>query len=203
MTKSDRYMGEIVALPYLPVHGGLTVNHGLLPCDGQLLGINQYPLLYGMLGTRYGGDGRRSFALPNMNGRTPVCIAFNDPESETGTRGGVRDVEMTDKNLPQHSHTANTRFQAFQRATTQAGDSATPQQGSLPATLKNQGDEDIAIYLPIAAANKVKLAAPHVAPDAGIPVTTEGHGQKMQNLQPFLGIAYYIVVDGLFPPPSG
>ena len=70
--------------------------------DGQILPINQNQSLYSLLGTTYGGDGRTSFALPDMRSRTP---AGDDAQLPQGAKPGVEYVTLTAAEMPAHSHT--------------------------------------------------------------------------------------------------
>ena len=71
-------------------------------CDGQILPINQNQSLYSLLGTTYGGDGRTSFALPDLRGRTPEHPAT----IRLGEKGGSETVQLANTEVPTHSHTA-------------------------------------------------------------------------------------------------
>jgi len=76
-------------------------------CDGQLLQISQYSALFSILGTTYGGDGRTTFALPDLRGRT-VVHEGNGPgltPRPLGQKFGVGDVTLTAAQMPQHNHT--------------------------------------------------------------------------------------------------
>ena len=59
-------LGQIQLFPYN------FVPKGWMPCTGQLLPINQWQALFALLGTNFGGDGRTTFGLPNLQGRTPA-----------------------------------------------------------------------------------------------------------------------------------
>mgnify|MGYP005725409513 CR=1 FL=1 len=75
-------------------------------CDGQLLPIAQNQALFSLLGTMYGGDGRTTFALPDMRGRAPLHTgrgAGLSPHSQ-GNRGGAQTVTLTTSELPSHNH---------------------------------------------------------------------------------------------------
>lgn len=74
---------------------------GWAPCDGQLLSINEYRSLYDVIGTRYGGDGRRTFALPDLRGRVAVHA---DEQFPLGVAGGSARHALTADELPAHRH---------------------------------------------------------------------------------------------------
>src|SRR5436309_6895743 len=73
-------------------------------CDGQLLQINQNQALFSLLGTTYGGDGRVTFGLPNLESRTPI---HNGGGHTLGERGGEQAHTLSTAELPTHTHTAN------------------------------------------------------------------------------------------------
>ncbi|MBL3658258.1 phage tail protein [Fulvivirga sediminis] len=80
------------------------------PCDGRLLAISQFTAFYSLIGTLYGGDGRTTFALPDLRGRVPVGSGGGPgltPRSN-GQRGGIQSVTLNITEIPSHSHSATT-----------------------------------------------------------------------------------------------
>ncbi len=71
-------------------------------CDGQILPINQNQSLYSLLGTTYGGDGRTSFALPDLRSRTPI---HKSDGHILGQKAGSETVTLTTAEMAAHSHT--------------------------------------------------------------------------------------------------
>lgn len=97
----EPYIGEISWF------AGNFAPRGWALCDGQLLPIQQHQALFSILGTTYGGDGRTTFALPDMRGRSPIH-AGTGPGLSTrhlGERGGLETTTLTVVNLPSHTHT--------------------------------------------------------------------------------------------------
>lgn len=94
------YIGQIlaVAFDYAP--------KGWFLCQGQLLPIQQYTALFSLLGTYYGGDGRTTFALPDLRGRAPLGMGqgIGWTPRTIGEGGGSETVTLTTANLPAHSH---------------------------------------------------------------------------------------------------
>ncbi len=77
-------------------------------CDGQLLSIAYNQNLYSIIGTNYGGDGRTSFALPDLRGRAPISAGTGTGLSSynIGQIGGAETVTLSENQLPQHTHSA-------------------------------------------------------------------------------------------------
>src|ERR1700722_6074879 len=75
-----------------------------LPCVGQLLPINQYQALFSLLGTTYGGDGRTTFGLPDLRGRTPVSMGNG---VVLGQKAGEEMHTLNSAEVPQHNHAIN------------------------------------------------------------------------------------------------
>lgn len=91
-------------------------------CDGQLLPINQNQALFSLLGTTYGGDGRITFALPDLRGRSPMHLGA---VYSLGVKSGADNTTLNSNQLPTHNH--------FFMATTTAADSPGPE-GNLLAS---------------------------------------------------------------------
>ena len=99
----EPFLGEIrfVAFNFAP--------RGWAKCDGQLLPINQNQALFSILGTTYGGDGRTTFALPDMRGRTPVHEG-NGPGLSNyilGEKRGEESVSLNTSQMANHTHSLN------------------------------------------------------------------------------------------------
>ncbi|PSN11862.1 phage tail protein, partial [filamentous cyanobacterium CCT1] len=96
---SDPFVGEI------RMFAGNFAPRGWAFCNGQLIAISQNTALFSLLGTLYGGDGRTTFALPDLRGRTPIHAGQGAGLSDypLGSRGGVEQVALTTEQLPAHS----------------------------------------------------------------------------------------------------
>lgn len=145
-------------------------------CDGQLLPINQNQSLYSLLGTTYGGDGRTSFALPDLRGRTPIHVgSSNGTTHRLGEKGGEETHTLSAGEMPNHDHGL--------QATTDTGTAPVPQDNVL-ATSPNQPYHEVDSSL-------VAMNAADVA--------NTGGGQAHENMQPYLALNYCIALQGLFP----
>ncbi len=84
-------------------------------CDGQLLAISQYSALFSLLGTIYGGDGRTTFALPDLRGRAPVHKGTGAGLSpyQQGRTGGLESVTLGVTELPAHDHGVEVQYLDF------------------------------------------------------------------------------------------
>ncbi len=143
-------------------------------CNGQLLPINQNQAVFALLGTTYGGDGRTNFALPNLQGRTPIHVGSGHT---LGEAGGEQAHTLNAAELPEHTHAL--------QASGSAGDTAVP-------TNKVPAASPSALYRPQGA----------LAQTARRNVTQVGGGQPHLNMQPFLALNFCIALQGIFPSPN-
>lgn len=145
-------------------------------CNGQLLPINQNQSLYSLLGTTYGGDGRTSFALPNLQGRTPVHTGDG---INLGQAGGEETHALSTEEMPAHTHVPNATSLTPATGTAQ-GNLLSPTEG---------GRRPIVPYGP--AGNPQSLLPASVA--------NSGAGQGHDNMQPYLSLNFAIALQGVFP----
>lgn len=142
-------------------------------CDGQILPINQNQSLYSLLGTTYGGDGRTSFALPDLRGRVPIHVGSNDSSSyQEGQKSGEETHTLAANEMPQHKHVAN--------ASANDGNSPIPIDNTLGGF--NNGFNNGSTLI-----------------DVTNEVSNTGGGQAHNNMQPTLVVNFCIALQGLFP----
>ena len=139
---SEPFIGEIMFVPYNFAPRGWAF------CDGQLLPINQNQALFSILGTMYGGDGRTSFALPDMRGRTPVHVTTGYPQ---GAKSGSEQIILTTAQMPSHKHnvavstysartsTPNDNVLARPRSSQKAYQTGSPNTPLVASTIGNTG----------------------------------------------------------------
>ncbi|HUQ05935.1 MAG TPA: tail fiber protein [Kofleriaceae bacterium] len=153
---------------------------GWAQCNGQLLPLAQNTALFSLLGTTYGGDGKSTFALPDLQGSVPVGAGQGPGLSlyDLGQIGGSATVTLLESEIPFHSHQVNA-------STTPLGGVATPS-----ATVG---------YTRPASGNAYGAAgsATTMAPQA---LTPAGGGLPHNNLQPYNVVNYCIALQGIFPP---
>lgn len=146
-------------------------------CNGQLLPISQNVALFSILGNTYGGDGKTTFALPDLRGRAPIH-AGQGPDLEDyawGQKGGVEEVTLTSSEMPSHTH-------AF-------GQTCSSDPGSEESPANN--------YL--APISPGVYSATANAQMGGGASSVAGSSQPHENRAPYLAMNYCIAITGLFP----
>ena len=148
-------------------------------CNGQLLSIAQNTALFSILGTTYGGDGRTTFALPDLRGRVPIHPGQGPGLSNysLGEQAGVESVTLNQNQLPAHTHGVN--------AVAQGGNQASPV-GHLPAVESTGTSLD---YSNSASTGQMSPAM----------IANTGGGQPVSVVQPYLCVNYIIALQGIFP----
>lgn len=166
---SDPFVGEI------RMFSGNFAPRGWAFCDGQLLPIAQNTALFSLLGTMYGGDGRSTFALPDLRGRLPMGVGQGPGLSwrVQGETTGSETVTLLTSEIPPHSHTLN--------ASSGTADRESPANAAFA-----EGDED-------------NYAAPSSTVEMA-PTTVSGGNLPHNNLQPYLVCSFIIALQGVFPP---
>jgi microcystin-dependent protein len=169
---SDPFVAEI------RIFAGNFEPNGWAFCDGRLIPIAQNTALFSLLGTTYGGDGRTTFALPDLRGRAPMHAGDGpglSPRS-LGESAGTETVTITPAQAPAHTHALN--------VSTGLADSASPS-GNF---LANSGTA--ALY----------ASGPADTPLSAAAVTPVGGEQPHNNLMPYLTVSFIIALQGVFPP---
>lgn len=169
---SDQFYGEIrmFAFNFAP--------RGWAWCDGQLMLVEQNRALFALLGTTYGGDGKTTFALPNLGRRAPMHPGQGPGLSlrDLGESGGSETVTLLESHMPAHSHTL--------RAASTPGDSPVPSDNAL-ARYSNAYQQD----------STSNLTAMHSGA-----VYHAGSSIPHNNMQPYLTVNFCIALEGIFPP---
>ena len=148
-------------------------------CNGQLLQISQNTALFSLIGTIYGGDGRTTTGLPNLQGRAAMHPGTGPGLSQRrlGQSGGVTQVTLTSNQVPNHTHAMN--------ASPNPGESSDAQGSALGRAVGG------APYQQNTTDNLVPLAS------EALPAV--GGGQAHNNMQPYLGMYFIIALTGVFP----
>ena len=146
---------------------------GWAMCNGQFMPINQNQALFSLLGTTFGGNGQTTFALPNLQGRTPTHVGSG---LTLGQAGGEPAHTLNQAEMPLHVHTENVQ--------TQNGDQLLPTANLLAS-----------------AANMYTAPASLTTLDPTT-VSNAGGSQAHNNMQPYLTLNFCIALQGIFPSPN-
>jgi len=180
---SDQFLAEIRIFPFnfAPIGWAL--------CNGQLMAISQNAALFSLLGTNYGGDGRSTFGLPNLQG----CVPLDQGQGAgltnyvVGETGGAPSIVLQANQMGVHSHALN--------ATTVIATAASP-----TSAIYAKGH-----YAPPGGAAGPVQAYTAKAPGSLMnanALASVGGGAPHNNLMPFLTVNFCIALTGIFPPRS-
>jgi microcystin-dependent protein len=173
---ADPFVAEIRIFPFNFAPKGWAM------CNGQLLPLSQNTALFSLLGTTYGGDGKSTFALPDMQGNGAMHPGQGQGLSlrDLGEIGGSDNITLLQSEMPFHTH----QLQAF---TLSAGNLLGPEaDGTSVLARSNNGD----VY------NTTATPQAFMSPNA---VTFYGAGLPHNNMQPYLTLNFCIALQGVFP----
>jgi microcystin-dependent protein len=166
----DRLVGSIIIVSFNFPPKGFAL------CDGQLLPISQNTALFSLLGTTYGGDGRTTFALPDLRGRAPIHQGQGPGLQDyvIGQTGGEETVTLDIAQIPNHTHV--------------------PMASTAPANTgtvagATWGRPRVLLYSASAPSTPMSSAA----------LSPAGGSQPHDNLKPFLVVNYAIALQGIYP----
>jgi microcystin-dependent protein len=173
---ADPFVAEIRIFPFNFAPKGWAF------CNGQILPLSQNTALFSLLGTTYGGDGKSTFALPDLQGAAPLHVGGNQPGPglsvyDLGQSGGTDSVTLLTTETPVHTHSVAAQ-------TIDQGDNR------IPGPTLNLGNTQM-----------YSTAAPNATLDPSA-VSIVGSGQPHNNLMPYLTLNFCIALQGVFPPRS-
>lgn len=147
-------------------------------CNGQLLPVSQNTALFSLIGTTYGGDGRTTTALPNLQGRAPMHPGRGPglTSRRLGQRGGAEHVTLSEAQMPNHKHTAD--------GSSNGANERNPG-NHLVATAGGRGSG----FYTNSSSNLVNMRE----------VQNTGGSQQHNNMQPYLAMNFIIALQGLYP----
>jgi microcystin-dependent protein len=174
---SEPYIGEIRMFSF----GSRGAPNGWQACDGSLLPISQYDVLFALIGTTYGGDGQTTFGVPDLRGRLPIHQGTGPGLSNyvIGQMAGTETATVLPTQMPAHTHTLV--------ATTGAASSLTPGSTLLPGAVSG----DSFYVSDVAAATQVPMSTQSIS--------LAGGSQPHENTMPTLTVQYCIAWSGIFP----
>ena len=168
---SEPFIGEI------RMFGFNFAPQGWAQCNGQLLPIDQNPALFDLLGTTYGGDGRITFALPDLRSRVPVGQGQGPGLSSyaEGQAGGAESVTLAATQMPGHTHPV--------KASRSPAGSGQPEGRALARS-----------------ASHIYTAEPDTSTVMNADMLGDAGGsQPHDNIQPYLAVNFCIALNGIFP----
>jgi microcystin-dependent protein len=171
---ADPLLGEVT------LFAGNFAPRGWAFCHGQLLSIASNSALFSILGTTYGGDGRTTFALPDLRGRSAIGVG-NGPglyDVRHGQKSGIEQVTLTINNLPSHSHSTTTNVPGFE---------------VFPAIDEDSFQQGTKSFLSIG--NDPNSRDTNILGN----VSPTGGSQSFSVRNPYLGMNYIIALQGVFP----
>jgi len=172
---TDPFLAEI------RMFGGNFAPTGWALCNGQLMSISQNTALFSLLGTTYGGDGRVTFGLPNLQGSTPMQQGQGAGLSQRylGEIGGVPYVTLLQSEMAVHTHTA--------LGVEDSGTTGDPTNATWAEALSGRLGVDL-----------YSTQAPNLmmAPQTVLPT---GGSQPHNNMPPYLTVSFIIALQGIFP----
>ncbi len=166
---SEPFIAEIRIFPYNFAPRGWEL------CNGQLLSISQNTALFSLLGTTYGGDGKTTFALPDLQGCAPMHPGqgVNLTERMLGEQGGQEGITLINSEMPAHAH-------PFVAAAS-AGETTSPE------------------YAYLGQGTPLYAAAQNHVPMSPMALQPAGSSIPHNNLQPYLTFSFCIATQGIFP----
>lgn len=192
---SDPFIGQIC------MFGFNFAPRGWAFCDGSLLPINQNTALFSLLGTQYGGDGRTTFALPNLQGRIPMSQGSGSglTPRTIGEIGGAESITLTTSEIPGHTHAltqpVQVAIQGEVKGSLQTGTETSPENavnaipaGGRPTYSPGMGDVTM----------QTIQAQSQIQP-ADFPLSQTGESQPHDNMPPYQVINFCIALEGIFP----
>lgn len=183
----DAYLGQII------LFAGDFAPQGWVPCDGRKLSIHEYEALYSLIATAYGGDGRTTFAVPDLRSRLPVGQGAGQDKAQNKPLTpcvlaqplGSETVTLTTNQLPAHRH------QLMALNTTATSTDPAGRMLAKPHNIISAGT-DMAYFTPPA-------TAPAPIPLAADALTFTGGSQPHNNCMPTQALTYLICVLGVYP----
>lgn len=189
---SDPFLGTICTF------GFNFCPRGYAPANGQLLAISSNQALFSLLGTQFGGDGRTTFALPDLQGRVMLGSGQGSGLSPVGVgqRGGTETVTLSTLQMPAHTHAATTTVSTdtVVRTVPGAGNTTAPTGAVWAASSTRDKVYSTSGPTQIMSADAVQTTASAVTN-----VALSGGNQPIGIRQPWLGVTTCIATEGIYP----
>lgn len=184
----DSFVGEI------RVFGFNWAPESWAMCNGQIASIAQYTALFAIIGTRYGGDGKTTFGLPNMQGYAPIGAGSGPGLTPRGIKPpvGEETVLLRDTQIPSHDHTMTMKLTS----------SAYTSMTAAPTASQSWLSRVVRPTSATAGTSVLEFAPPpagNMTPLNDMALSAAGGGQGHENRQPYLSMNFCISLAGIFP----
>ena len=212
------YSGQVKACPSMPYIGGMCAFAGNFAprdwafADGSLRQISQNTAMFSLLGTNFGGDGRVTFGLPDLQGRAVVGVGRGPGLStyQIGQKSGMERVTLTVSQVPNHSHGATTSVSmnivpADVNITTSLNAYANPGASTSPQGKVLAANGATQVFSTSAPLVEMRTGAIESTINASLNATATttlspaGGGQSHENRMPYLSINWIIAINGVYP----
>ncbi|MBC7171601.1 MAG: phage tail protein [Polyangiaceae bacterium] len=172
---ADPFVGEVRIFPFN------FAPRGWAACNGQLMAISQNTALFSLLGANYGGDGKSTFALPNLQGASPLHAGQGPGLTERwiGERGGSATVSLLATELPVHTHALTPFADEVANERAPEGQRAATTEGGLGLYRSATGSASVPMH-----------------PTA---IGVSGGSAPHSNMMPYLTLNFCIALQGIFP----
>ena len=193
-------MGANPLIGEIQMFAGNFAPRGWAFCEGQLLAIASNTALFSILGTRYGGDGRTTFALPDLRGRLALGTGQSPGTTQRvlGEEGGAAAISLTIAQMPNHTHAVAGTCDFKIRAATAQGTVIVPTENVLPAAgFDHEVGGDLNNYTSTTPASPVNLGG--VSAPVSSTCSNSGQSEPHSNEMPMLGMHYVIALYGIYP----
>lgn len=188
--------------------GGSFAPLGWAKCNGTLLEIMQHSALYSVVGTLWGGDGRTTFALPDLRGRVPLGEGTGTglTARKPGQKSGYERVTLVESQMPAHGHQmTEAQIDGDITCTAHAQNAEGDEAEAMGSILANQGSRvssEAQVYSKTISGS-VNMSASFVSASHSLTVSGEtdaaGESQQHENMQPWTCINYIIALQGYYP----
>ncbi|MGM0595215.1 MAG: phage tail protein [Pseudomonadota bacterium] len=193
------------SMPYLGTICATAANFcpadNYLPANGQLLSVSSNPALFSIIGATYGGNGRSTFALPDLRGRTPVGMGRGNGLSEVrwGERRGIDFINLDIGHMPSHNHVATFNPSGSGGGSLNVSTASATEKTPTSSTYLAEAAGRASIYS-TDGTNTVPLKGLNISGSSGtVTVDSTGRGDAFPNMPPQLGLTYCIANEGIYP----
>lgn len=175
----EPFIGQVI------LFAGNFAPRGWAFCDGQLLSISEHQALFSILGTTYGGDGRTTFALPDLRGRAPLHQGSGPGLSHRrlGEKGGSEENTLTVQQMPAHNHTVTGTVRVTDEDASNTEAEGHALSGMATVDIYDEGGFEKELR-----SGSVTGTTSHA-----------GANHSVNNMQPWLGMNFIIALQGLYP----